>query len=148
MSPLSSNNVIYLIWKCWCVVLMHLVLNGMAVSLYCAIPIWSWHFYFIKIALSQQDLPPLYTSILHCVHYFKVHRLGGSLYRSAAKTASSLCQLLNKVIPSSSIDKRLPLQNKLSCRAKRKQRKALFGAFEQGAAYTIVWWQLRNFIVW
>ena len=43
----------YLIWKCWWVVLMPEVLNGTAVFLHSTIPIWSWHFCFIKQHLVQ-----------------------------------------------------------------------------------------------
>ena len=44
----SWANGIFLIWKCWCVVLISQKPNGMAIFLHCAIPIWSWHFCFIK----------------------------------------------------------------------------------------------------
>ena len=48
---------------------MPLVLNGVAAFSYSPTPIWIWHFCFINRVLLQQELAPLYYTILFIIFY-------------------------------------------------------------------------------
>jgi len=45
---LELEQIYVPLWKCCCLIWMLLVSNGKTTLLYCAAPIWIWHFFFIK----------------------------------------------------------------------------------------------------